>query len=293
MPERVSLEDALEEALSNLQASIEESKAVVTHDPLPALEAEPVHLQQIFQNLVSNAIKYRGANHPASILGAVPKGGVWEFSVRDNGIGIEPRYKDQVFGLFKRLHSKTRYSGTGLGLAICKKLVERYHGRIWVESKPGDGSTFFFFTPAQRASRPDAASPYRIWIAEDNPADVYLIEEALRRHGCAYRLAVADNGEDMLKMIARSARTLDNCPDLFLIDLNLPRRPGDEILARIRQNSRCAHVPAIVITSSDSPQDRSRMRDLGALFTSASRRIWRDLWPLAGLSGNSWKPRTA
>jgi chemotaxis family two-component system response regulator Rcp1 len=112
-----------------------------------------------------------------------------------------------------------------------------------------------------------ADSSYRIWIAEDNPADVYLIEEALRREEFAYRLAVADNGEDMLNMISRLEQdATDTCPDLFLIDLNLPRRSGDEILAYIRQNSRCAHIPAIVITSSDSPQDRARARDLGASF---------------------------
>jgi signal transduction histidine kinase len=144
LPDRVSLEGALEEALRNLQASIEESQASVTHDPLPDLEVEAVHLQQIFQNLVSNAIKYRSAQPPRIHIGAVLTGGVWEFSVQDNGIGIEPRYKDQVFGLFKRLHSRSRYSGTGLGLAICKKLVERYGGRIWVESQLGAGSTFFF-----------------------------------------------------------------------------------------------------------------------------------------------------
>jgi chemotaxis family two-component system response regulator Rcp1 len=110
-------------------------------------------------------------------------------------------------------------------------------------------------------------NPYRIWIAEDNPADIYLIEEALRRHQFAYHLDVADNGEEMLRMIAGIDQDLSQtCPDLFLIDLNLPRRSGDEILARIRNSSRCAHVPAIVITSSDSPQDRARARDLGASF---------------------------
>lgn len=109
--------------------------------------------------------------------------------------------------------------------------------------------------------------PYRIWIAEDNPADVYLIEEALRRHEFAYDLEIADNGEDMLKMINEIDQDPSAyCPDLFLIDLNLPRRPGDEILARIRQSSRCSQVPAIVITSSDSPQDRARARELGASF---------------------------
>jgi signal transduction histidine kinase/PAS domain-containing protein len=146
-PERMALEDALEGALDNLRTAILESGAVLTHDPLPILRAEPVHLQQIFQNLVSNAIKYRGHKPPCIHIGAVRHNGGWEFTVRDNGIGIDERYQEQVFGLFKRLHSGSRYSGTGLGLAICKKLVERYHGRIWVESALGEGSTFFFTLP--------------------------------------------------------------------------------------------------------------------------------------------------
>jgi chemotaxis family two-component system response regulator Rcp1 len=113
----------------------------------------------------------------------------------------------------------------------------------------------------------NSENTYRIWIAEDNPADVYLIEEALRRHEFAYRLTTADNGEDMLNMIARLDRDpSESCPDLFLIDLNLPRRSGDEILARLRASGRCAQIPAIVITSSDSPQDRARARELGASF---------------------------
>lgn len=112
-----------------------------------------------------------------------------------------------------------------------------------------------------------AERSYRIWIAEDNAADVYLIEEALRRQEFTYRLATAGNGEEMLNMISTLERDASQvCPDLFLIDLNLPRRSGDEILAQIRQSSRCAHVPAIVITSSDSPRDRARVRELGASF---------------------------
>lgn len=112
-----------------------------------------------------------------------------------------------------------------------------------------------------------AERQYRIWIAEDNAADVYLIEEALRRQAFTYRLATAGNGEEMLHMISTlEQNAAEMCPDLFLIDLNLPRRSGDEILAQIRQSSRCAHVPAIVITSSDSPRDRARARDLGASF---------------------------
>jgi two-component system, sensor histidine kinase and response regulator len=144
LPGTFALEGALEDALDNLQASVQESNAIVTHDPLPTLPVEPVHVQQIFQNLISNAIKYRGDEPPRIHVGAVCERGIWRFSVHDNGIGIEPRYKDHVFGLFKRLHGRNRYSGTGLGLAICKKLVERYQGRIWVDSQPGAGSTFFF-----------------------------------------------------------------------------------------------------------------------------------------------------
>jgi CheY-like chemotaxis protein len=111
------------------------------------------------------------------------------------------------------------------------------------------------------------AVPYRIWIAEDNAADVYLIQEAMRRHEFEYLLEIADNGEDMLNKIAGLEQDPGaSCPDLFLIDLNLPKRPGDEILERIRQSNRCAHIPAIVITSSDSPRDRARARELGASF---------------------------
>lgn len=148
-PDVVDSNAALEAALDNLSTSIQESGAEVTHDALPSLRVEPVHLQQIFQNLVSNAIKYRGKQTPRIHISAVRRDAFWEFSVEDNGIGIEPRYQDQVFGLFKRLHNSARYSGTGLGLAICKKLVDRYQGRIWVKSEPGRGAKFFFTLAAQ------------------------------------------------------------------------------------------------------------------------------------------------
>ncbi len=108
---------------------------------------------------------------------------------------------------------------------------------------------------------------YRILIAEDNAADIYLIQEALRMPRFSHRLEIADNGEEMLKMIARIEEDpAQICPDLFLLDLNLPRRSGDEVLAYIRQSSRCGRVPVIVITSSDSPRDRNRTRELGASY---------------------------
>src|SRR5262249_22129879 len=121
----------------------------VTYDSLPTVHVHSTHLKQLFQNLVGNAIKYRDPERtPAVHVSAERRTATWVFSVRDNGIGIEPEYKEQIFGLFKRLHTGDEYSGTGLGLAICQRIVERYQGRIWVESDFGRGSTFFFEIPA-------------------------------------------------------------------------------------------------------------------------------------------------
>jgi light-regulated signal transduction histidine kinase (bacteriophytochrome) len=106
-----------------------------------------VHLQQVLQNLISNAIKYRTEEPPRIHISAVNLGGSWQFSVRDNGIGIDPQYKEKIFGVFKRLHRDQKYSGTGVGLAICHRVVERYGGRIWVESSAGHGATFHFTVP--------------------------------------------------------------------------------------------------------------------------------------------------
>ena len=107
----------------------------------------PAHLQQLFQNLIGNAIKYTNAEAPLVRVAARADNGHWLFSVEDNGIGIADEYKETIFGIFKRLHTSQTYSGTGMGLAICKRVIERYRGRIWVESEPGRGSTFFFTIP--------------------------------------------------------------------------------------------------------------------------------------------------
>lgn len=147
-PKPASLEDVFSGVLQSLRAAIDEANASVIAGPLPTLKVEPVHAHQIFQNLVGNALKYRSQRTPEITVEARREPHGYTFAVRDNGIGIEPDYREQIFGLFKRLHSAGRYSGTGLGLAICKKLVERYGGRIWIESEVGKGSTFLFTLPA-------------------------------------------------------------------------------------------------------------------------------------------------
>ena len=145
---KISSEKALKEALTNLRVTIEESGAVVTHDALPAITTDDTQLAQIFQNLVGNAIKYRGAEVPHVHVSAEKNGGKeWIFSVRDNGLGIDPQYFERIFTLFQRLHGRKEFEGTGIGLAICKKILERLGGRIWVESQPEKGSTFYFALP--------------------------------------------------------------------------------------------------------------------------------------------------
>jgi PAS domain S-box-containing protein len=140
--------ESLDAAVANLSRAIAESGAEITHDPLPSARVHSTHMRQLFQNLIGNAIKYRSPDRvPLIHVQSERQQGLWVFAVRDNGIGIETEYKEHIFGLFKRLHTSDEYSGTGIGLAICQRIVERYHGRIWVESSPGDGSTFFFSIP--------------------------------------------------------------------------------------------------------------------------------------------------
>ena len=137
----------LEKSLSNLGTSICEAGAVVTCGELPALKIQEIHLLQLFQNLIGNAIKYRGETAAKVEISCEREEKQWKICVRDNGIGIAPAYASHIFGIFKRLHNSTRYPGTGIGLAICQKIVERYGGQIWVESEEGKGSTFCFTVP--------------------------------------------------------------------------------------------------------------------------------------------------
>jgi light-regulated signal transduction histidine kinase (bacteriophytochrome) len=146
------LSESLSEALSVLTNRIEESQATIFADPLPNASGDTSQLAHVFQNLLSNSLKYRKKDVAPEIHIAVkPEGEQWIFSLRDNGIGFDPEYAQRIFGLFKRLH-KNEYSGTGVGLAICKRIVERYGGRMWAESRLGEGAVFYFSLPRAAAS---------------------------------------------------------------------------------------------------------------------------------------------
>jgi light-regulated signal transduction histidine kinase (bacteriophytochrome) len=144
----VAMSTVFDQVLRGLQIAVQERGAVVTHDALPVVFADPTQVGQLLQNLIGNAIKFHGEGVPHVHVSFEPRGQEWLFAVRDDGIGIDPQYKDRIFVIFQRLHPRGQYAGTGIGLAICKKIIERHGGRIWVESTPGSGSTFYFTLPA-------------------------------------------------------------------------------------------------------------------------------------------------
>jgi len=143
----INLNQVFSKVLENCKAAIEETKAVITSDDLPAISGHEPHFIQLFQNLITNALKYRSDRPPMVDVSVQKQNGQWRFAIADNGIGIEPDYHQKIFGVFKRLHGKA-ISGTGIGLAICQRVVQLYGGRIWVESKVDQGATFYFTLPA-------------------------------------------------------------------------------------------------------------------------------------------------
>ena len=146
---------ALSKALVNLRAAQEASGASVTHGELPVILADGQQVTQLFQNLIGNAMKFRADAPPEIHVACEERPDLWVFTVRDNGIGLDPQYSDRIFMMFQRLHTKAEYPGTGIGLAICKKIVDRHGGRIWVESQPGKGCTFGFTIPRDIESARD------------------------------------------------------------------------------------------------------------------------------------------
>ncbi|HMR65489.1 MAG TPA: PAS domain S-box protein [Anaerolineae bacterium] len=145
--EPTAVEKSLQTVLANLQMAIQDSQAQISHDSLPTVMADPSQLGRVLQNLIGNALKFRGEAAPHIHVGATKEAQAWRFSVSDNGIGIEPQYFERIFLVFQRLHTRREYPGTGIGLSLCKKIIERHGGRIWVESQPGQGATFYFTIP--------------------------------------------------------------------------------------------------------------------------------------------------
>jgi light-regulated signal transduction histidine kinase (bacteriophytochrome) len=152
--QEVDCEATLDRAVGTLHTVVEESGAVVTHGSLPHVLGNGLQLEQLFQNLIDNAIKFRSEETPRIHVSAEEQSGEWVFSVQDNGIGIEPEYAERIFVVFKRLHREEDYPGAGVGLTLCRKIVERHNGRIWVESEAGKGAKFRFTIPVSGVEHP-------------------------------------------------------------------------------------------------------------------------------------------
>jgi two-component system, chemotaxis family, sensor kinase Cph1 len=149
----------LDQALQNLQVSLKDTGAKVEHEPMPVVPADASQIRQVFQNLIGNALKFRGDRVPEIFVRAKMQENQWKISVQDNGIGIQAQFNRRIFQIFQRLHTRKQYPGTGIGLAICKKVVERHGGNIWVESEPGKGATFHFTLPLSQPVSADSEVP--------------------------------------------------------------------------------------------------------------------------------------
>jgi PAS domain S-box-containing protein len=148
----VDCEECLSASLSNLQRTLQETSAQVTRDPLPKVSGDATRLTQLFQNLIGNALKYRGNEPPRIEIEARREDSHWRLTVRDNGVGIDPQFHERIFEMFQRLHTPQERPGTGIGLALCKKIVEGHGGRLWVESQPGRGAAFHFTLPGKEGA---------------------------------------------------------------------------------------------------------------------------------------------
>lgn len=163
-----SLDQDLETALTQLHGLIEETKAVVTHDPLPTMQADQGQMVRLFQNLVGNALKYRNPNIPLMIhVSAKQRDSDWVITVQDNGIGFDAKYAKEIFSPFKRLHGESEYPGTGVGLAICRRIVEGHGGRIWADSRCGEGASFHFSLLTEGKAPPKHTEPVTSGMVEN------------------------------------------------------------------------------------------------------------------------------
>ena len=221
---------------------------------------DETQLTQVFQNLVGNAIKYRGAELPLVHISATKTAdNEWIFSVRDNGLGIDPQYFERIFILFQRLHGRKSSRAPGIGLAICKKMVERMGGRIWVESQPGRVQPFTSLCRKRIANDEidwDGCDTLEVLLVEDSPGDVRLTREAFKDAKVHINLHVASDGAEAMAFLnARRESTPSSSPDLILLDLNLPRKDGREVLEEIKENPALKSIPVVILTTSASEED--------------------------------------
>ena len=266
----VACDAALAGATANLSAQIGQAGAVIEAGPLPAVRAQLTLMTVVFQNLLSNALKFKGEQPPRIDVTADRDGAFWSFSVTDNGIGIEPQYADRVFLIFQRLHDRAAYPGTGIGLAMCRKIIEYFGGRIWLDTGVADGARFCFTVPALTDDEGtdgyrDDLKPVDVLLVEDDEGDVLMTREAFEFYKIRNPLHVVSDGEQALQFLRRTGPFADAPrPGLILLDVNLPRVSGLEVLAELKKDPELLLIPVVMLTTSQAEEDILRSYQLHA-----------------------------
>jgi len=251
----IELVKVLEYTELNLALTIQKSEAVITHDDLPEVEGNFMALSHLFQNLIENALKYRAQEMPRIHISADRKNDSWELCISDNGIGIDPKHAEMIFGVFKRVHG-SQYEGTGIGLSLCKKIVERHGGRIWVESRLGGGARFHFTLPvSSRLQRPGegrknssgSVRGVRVLLVDDLEAGRFVKAKALVKAGALVRHA--STGREALA-IAEAENF-----DLALLDIHLPDMLGMQLSRQLQRKPAHSALPVIYTSAQDQRLD--------------------------------------
>jgi CheY-like chemotaxis protein len=223
-------------------------------------------LAKVFQNLISNAIKFRSDRPPRIAIDATEQDGAWTFSISDNGIGIAPEHRERLFKLFQRLNPHGSFPGSGIGLATCRRIVERRGGRIWADSTPGAGATFRFTVPRERvateAIRRHDSTRASILLVDDNAGDIELLKEVFREHADEVEVGGAVGGSALIELLSRSERS--RLPSAVLIDLNMPGMDGKAVLSFLKSHPIYRGIPAVMYSSSMRQSERQQCLQLGA-----------------------------
>ena len=243
--------------LDSMQRPVDEAGATFDTDYLPEVPVEKSQMIQLFQNLISNSIKFRGDRPLTITIRAKLSMDQWIFSFKDNGIGIEPEYAANIFDMFSRIHSKEVYPGTGMGLAICKRIITSHGGSIWVESESGAGCSIFFTLPSIKNIRNiEMTHKINILLVEDTPSDIRLTQEALKESDIDYSLTIKKDGAEAmdylygLKNVEKIA-----LPDMILLDLNMPKMNGHQVLEAIKADAILRSIPVVLLTVSERNED--------------------------------------
>jgi len=281
----VNCNDILEESIENLQLSIREKNAVITHNHLPTITGNSTQILQLFQNFISNAIKSCKDKQPEIAIKAEDDNGTWVFSISDNGIGIEPEFYERIFVIFRKVHAQKDFSGVGIGLSICKRIVDFHGGDIWVDSEPGKGSTFYFTLSTIDTAQKEAATgkakitkeypkartsskSKHLLVVDDDLGSIAIFKNMMEEYNVGFTASYVTNGASAIDYVFGNGKYSEHAkyPECraILLDINMPGLNGFEVLSTIRKESRFNSISIGMFTVSNRPADKDKALRMGA-----------------------------